>query len=113
MVAVMSVPTGGTYLNLTEPRFAPLKDAIDRSVPLMVTAEGANVAYRYGIQGSGPLADPNMTVLGPTAANMCGMVFANTRLPLPEVAPQGANGLAITFSGTVGQTAMLRIWRTG
>lgn len=111
MVAVLTVPTGGTYLNLTEPKFAQLKGAIDRSIPLMVVCEGANVAYRYGIQGSGVPADPNSTVIGPTAASMCGSFLANTRLPIPEIAPQGANGLALTAYG-VGSTATLRIWAT-
>ena len=113
MVAVIPVPTGGTYVNLTEAAFAPLKDAIDRQVPLMMALEGGpNVAYRYGIQGSGPRVDPSAHVFGPTAANQAGMMFGNTRLPAPEIAPQGANGLALQSYGAVG-TALLRIWRTG
>ncbi len=78
----------------------------------MMTAEVTNIGYRYGIQGSGILADPQMTVIGPTAASMCGSIIANTRTQVPEIAPQGANGLAITAFGGVG-TGMLRIWRTG
>lgn len=111
-VLALAVPTGGTYLNLTLPEFAPLKSAIDKSVPLMMTVEVANVAYRFGIQGSGAQADPSSFVYGPTAANQSAMMFANTRLPLPEIAPQGANGLAVRAYGAVG-TCVMRIWSTG
>lgn len=111
MVAAVVVPAGGTYYNLNEPQWAPLRGAIDRSIPLMMTAEGMNLGYRFGIQGSGMAADPSMTVYGPTPAAMCGSILANTRLPLPEIAPVQARGLAVTPYGT-SATATLRIWAT-
>ena len=111
-VTVMTVATGGTCVNLTEPKFGPLKDAIDRAIPLMVVCEGSNVGYRYGNVGSGLIADPNMTVIGPTAANMCGTILGNTRLAMPEFAPPGSNGLALTAFGS-GGTATIRMWRIG
>lgn len=111
-VIALAVPTGGTYLNLTLPEFGPLKSAIDKSVPLMMAVENTNVAYRFGGQGSGAPADPGAFVYGPTAANQAACMFANTRLPLPEIAPPGSNGLAIRAYGG-GGTGIMRIWSTG
>lgn len=111
LMVVLAVPTGGTHLNLEDPEFARLKECVDRSIPLMMAVEQTNVAYRFDIQGSGPSADPSMTVYGPTAANMAGMMFANTRLAIPEIAP-AAKGLSVRAYGAVG-TCMMRIWRAG
>jgi hypothetical protein len=111
LMAVLAVPTGGTHLNLNAPEFSALKNCVDRSIPMMIAVEQTNVAYRFDIQGSGPSADPSMTVYGPTAANMAGTIFANTRLAVPEIAP-AAEGLSVRAYGAVG-TCMMRIWRAG
>lgn len=112
-VVVLFVPTGGTYLNLDEPQLSQLREAVDRSIPLMMSAEGGpSVAYRFGVQGSGPRVDPAANAYGPTAANQAGVIFNNTRLPTPEYAPQGFRGLAVQAYGAVG-TSTLRMWRVG
>lgn len=111
LMAVLAVPTGGTHINLSDPEYAAIKLCVDRSVPMMMAVEVTNVAYRFDIQGSGPSADPSMHVYGPTAANQAGMMFANTRLAIPEIAP-AAQGLSVRAYGAVG-TCMMRIWRAG
>lgn len=111
-VTVFVVPTGGTHLNIDlDPALADLRDAVNNDNPLMMAAEGANIYYRFASVGSGSVADPNMTVFGPTGTNQCGVLFANTRTVLPEQAPHGAKGLAISAGS--GATGIFRIWKTG
>ncbi len=104
--------TGGTHLNIDgDPQLASLKAAVAVDSPLMMAAEVANVYYSFASMGSGAPADPAAGVYGPTSINQCGIIFAGTRLPLPEQAPHGAKGLKISCGA--GGTATLRIWSTG
>ncbi len=93
----------------SDPRWGRIEETYGED-PYLAAAMG--MAYIRGIQGSGAQADPSSFVYGPTAANQSAMMFANTRLPLPEIAPQGANGLAVRAYGAVG-TCVMRIWSTG
>jgi hypothetical protein len=111
-VVALAVPTGGTHLNLDEPRFAVMRDACDRGIPFQIAAETASIYYAWAMVGSGLNADPQATVVGPTAINSPGVLFQNTRTPLPEQAPIGARGLVIRAAGT-GATGVMRLWRTG
>ena len=108
----IQVPVGGTHLNLDEPRFAMLKDAAATDKPLMVAADLVSIAYNWSMQGSGLSADPAMSVIGPTGVNQCGVIYANTRVDQPELAPHGAKGLVVAPLGGVG-SGMLRFWRVG
>jgi hypothetical protein len=107
----LTVPTGGTHLNLDEPRFDSLRYAAEHDIPLAVAADGGAVFYNWAMVGSGLSADPAMTAIGATGVNQCGVVYANTRLDIPELAPHGAKGLVINRLN--GGTATIRFWRTG
>ncbi len=107
----LTVPTGGTHLNLNEPQLSSLKYAADHDIPLAIGADGGTVFYMWAMVGSGLSADPTMSAYGATGVNQCGVVYATTRLDVPETAPHGANGLVINRLG--GGTATLRLWRTG
>ncbi len=110
-VVAIAVPTGGTHLNLDEPRFETLRFGAERGIPFQLASDVANTYYAWSLVGSGLNADPAATVVGPTAINSPGVLYANTRTTLPEQAPVGAKGLVVRAGG-IG-TGMLRIWRTG
>ena len=111
-ISVFLVPAGGTHLNVdNDPALTDLRNAVNADNPLMMAAENANIYYAWASVGSGSAIDPGMSVYGPTAINQCGVVFANTRVVLPEQAPHGAKGLKLS-AGT-GATAIFRIWSTG
>jgi hypothetical protein len=112
-VIAFAVPTGGTHLNLDEPRFAMLADAAKQGKSFILAADNANVSYAWALVGSGLSADPSMTVIGPTALNTPGVIYANTRTVLPERAPQVAKGLVVNAYGGSGATGILRIWKIG
>ena len=110
-VVAVAVPTGGTHLNLDEPRFEVLRSAAEKGIPFQLGADVAPIYYAWSLVGSGLNADPLATVIGPTATNSPGVLYANTRTTLPEQAPIGAKGLVVR-SGA-GGTGVMRIWRTG
>ncbi len=114
---VFAVPTGGTHINLDEPRFALMQESAKVGTPWSLGAEQTNVAYMWALVGSGLRADPTATVFaGATTMNpmnQCGVIFANTRVDQPEFMPNGVKGLVITSYGGNGGTGMLRMWKIG
>lgn len=108
----LTVLGGSTHISLDEPKYAMLKDAAANDRPLMVAADSISVVYNWSMVGSGLSADPAMTAVGATGVNQCGVIYANSRLDQPELAPHGAKGLVFA-SLTAGATGTLRFWRTG
>lgn len=108
--ALFFVTATGVCFDIDAGVYSQLKAAIAAGKPLLMTAEGANIYYRWS--GSSTLLTGE--TIGPVATTPTGsaaVLFSGQNPQRLEIAPQNAKGL-IVMTPTAGQTGILRIWAT-
>lgn len=106
--ALFFVTATGVCFDIDAGVYTFLKDAIRAGKPLLMTAEGANIYYRWSASST---LQPGETIgaVATTPTGSAAVLFSGQNPERLEVAPDNTKGL-IVMTPTAGQTGILRIW---
>lgn len=103
--ALFFVTATGVHFDIEAGSYSQLRDWIKAGKPLMLTAERADVYYRWSDESSGGTISPVAT--SPTGS--AAVLFATQNPERLEMAPVSTKGL-LAMTATAGQTGILRVW---